>query len=103
MRVKGLRLELDEMHKFVLEIKINGPNSRIHKVNREKRKNVFILPSTSSSLGFPAQEGTSCMLIVHIVGHREVEKISREKSRIFHSFIKVKIVYIFFLVLFHLF
>ena len=50
-----------------------------------------------------AQEGTSCMLIVHIVGHREVEKISREKSRIFHSFIKVKIVYIFFLVLFHLF
>lgn len=83
MRVKGLRLERDEMHKFVLEIEINGLNSRKNSIFirlTEQKGKMFSFylrhPALWVSL---AQEGTSCMLIVRIVGHREVEKISREK------------------------
>lgn len=94
------------MHKFILEIKINGPNSRKTSIfgrltkNKENMFSCYLRPPALwVSL---AQEGTSCMLIVCIADNREVQEISREKSRFFHSFIKVKIVHISLLVLFHL-
>lgn len=94
------------MHKFILEIIINGPNSRKTSIfgrltkNKENMFSCYLRPPALwVSL---AQEGTSCMLIVCIADNREVQEISREKSRFFHSFIKVKIVHISFLVLFHL-